>query len=378
MLADSWFIAKKETKYLLRGWEALLWMFAMPILFFWFIGTVTGGMGGGQTAAVIALRAPEESGFLTEQLVKRLEENEYRVLQPETEEDFAASRRRLTIPENFTASVIQGEQVNLEFAQREAGLGQDYDTIKVGRAVYTVLADLLAVKEMGKEPSPEAFRDLAEMPRALSLEVRPAGERKRIPTGFEQAIPGIMVMFTLFVLLTSGGVLLVIERKQGLLRRLASTPIARGSIVLGKWSGRMAIGMIQISFAMIAGTLIFDMDWGPDLPMILLVMLGWGGLCASLGLLLGNLARTEGQAVGIGVLASNILAALGGCWWPIEITPGWMQSFARILPTGWAMDALHRLISFQSGAESAIPHLLVICAAALVFGWLGARRFRFQ
>jgi ABC-type multidrug transport system permease subunit len=231
---------------------------------------------------------------------------------------------------------------------------------------------------MGIEPSPEAFQELADMPRALSLQVQPAGERKKIPSGFEQAIPGIMVMFTLIVLLTSGTVLLVIERRQGLLRRLASTPISRGSIILGKWGGRMAIGLVQISFAMIAGTLIFGMDWGPDLGMILLVMLGWGGLCASLGLLLGNLARTEGQAVAIGVLASNVLAALGGCWWPIEITPSWMQTFAKLLPTGWAMDALHKLISFQSGPASAIPHCLVICAAALVFGWLGARRFRFQ
>jgi hypothetical protein len=23
-----------------------------------------------------------------------------------------------------------------------------------------------------------------------------------------------------------------------------------------------------------------------------------------------------------------ILAALGGCWWPIEITPPWMQSLS--------------------------------------------------
>jgi ABC-type multidrug transport system permease subunit len=216
------------------------------------------------------------------------------------------------------------------------------------------------------------------MPRALTLEVAPAGERQEIPTGFEQAIPGTMVMFTMFMLLTTGAVTLVIERRQGLLRRLASTPIDRGGIVLGKWGGRMALGLVQIAFAMLAGTVLFGMDWGPDLPIIFAVLTGWAALCASLGLLLGNLASTEGQAIGIGVLTANVLAALGGCWWPIEITPGWMQTFSKFLPTGWAMDAMHRLVSFQSGPASVLPHLAALAALALIAGWVGARRFRFQ
>ena len=48
------------------------------------------------------------------------------------------------------------------------------------------------------------------------------------PIGFSQAVPGTMVMFTMLVLLTSGAVTLVVERDQGLLRRLASAPISRG------------------------------------------------------------------------------------------------------------------------------------------------------
>lgn len=187
-----------------------------------------------------------------------------------------------------------------------------------------------------------------------------------------------MVMFTLIVLLTSGTVTLVVDRRLGVTRRLASTPIPLGAIVLGKWCGRLALGFVQIAFAMFAGTLLFGMKWGPALPMIVLVLVGWGGLCASLALLLGSIVHTEGQAVAIGVLASNVLAALGGCWWPIEITPGWMQALARFLPTGWAMDAMHKLVSFQSGAASALPHVAVLFAAAFAVGCLASRRFRFQ
>ena len=180
------------------------------------------------------------------------------------------------------------------------------------------------------------------------------------------------------MLLTSGASALVQERNEGLLRRLASTPISRGELVMGKWIGKMILGTVQIAFAMLVGTLLFTFDWGPSLPMIVLVMLGWGALCASLGLLLGTLARTEAQATGVGVLASCVLAALGGCWWPIEITPDWAQRLQDFVPTGWAMDALHGLVSFRAGAATALPHVALLVATAWLVGVVAARRFRYE
>ncbi|MGD0776595.1 MAG: hypothetical protein ABSC05_27585 [Candidatus Solibacter sp.] len=44
------------------------------------------------------------------------------------------------------------------------------------------------------------------------------------------------------------------------------------------------------------------------------------------------------------MIAANLLAAMGGCWWPIEVTPPWMQHAALLLPTGWAMDGLLNLL----------------------------------
>jgi ABC-type multidrug transport system permease subunit len=112
--------------------------------------------------------------------------------------------------------------------------------------------------------------------------------------------------------------------------------------------------------------------------MIALVMFSWASFNASLGILLGNFARSRAQMVGIGVLSTNVLAGLGGCWWPIEITPDWMQTLARFLPTGWAMDGLHKLISFGYGAPAAIPHVLGLIAAAFVVGVFAVRTFRYQ
>ena len=381
MLRNAIFIAAKDLKYTLRAREAIVWVFLMPIVFFYFIGTITGGnrgRSGPDHKDPIAIWADTTSGFMLDQLRKRLEGQNYRVIRADSLAQFERYSRRITVPASFTDSVLAGVPATLLFENGSSGLNQSYHSVRTRRAVYTVVADLAVLGVSGKTPTPSDFARLDTIPHALKLEVKPAGERKQIPSGFQQAIPGIMVMFTLLVMATTGAILLVIERRQGLLRRLAYTPISRLSIVLGKWGGKWGVGIIQVAFAMTAGTVLFHMDWGPDLPMVIAVMLVYAALMAALGITLGSLARTEGQAIGIGVVATNVLAALGGCWWPIEITPHWMQKLQLFLPTGWAMDALHKLVSFGAGPISVVPHLAGMLVGTVLMIAVARRVFRFE
>ncbi|HUP02205.1 MAG TPA: ABC transporter permease, partial [Gemmatimonadota bacterium] len=287
--------------------------------------------------------------------------------------------RRLVLPAGFTDSLTAGREVTVRLA-REGALdpAARWDQIRVGRAVYGMLADAALAARAGGTVDAASIARERERPRLYTLDVKPAGRLVEAPVGFQQAVPGTMVMFTLLVLLTSGAVLLVIERIEGLLRRVASAPLPREGVVAGKWASRLALGIVQIGFAMALGTLLFDVEWGPDLPMVALVLLAWASFAAGLAILAGNLVRTEGQAIAIGVFSANLLAALGGCWWPIEITPEWAQKVALALPTGWTMDALHRLMNFQAGALSAVPHVIALATATLVVGWAAARTFRFD
>lgn len=384
MLTKAAFIARADLAFMLRQRETLLWVFVMPAIFFYFIGTVTGGMSGPSDARPdpIALRAPARGGFVVDELVRRLEEQGYEVRRPEGDA-FDRFARRLTIPApashaSVTDAVLAGEQLTVTFDRRGDALDADFDRFRVSRAVYAVVADLAVLKREGQPITPEAFHRLAAMPRQMTLSVRPAGRRVEPPSGFSQAVPGTMVMFTMLVLLTSGAILLVVEREHGLLRRLACAPISRGSIVLGKWTARMALAIVQIAFAMLIGRVLFQVDWGPTLPMVVLVLVAWAAFNASLALLLGTMARTQAQMAGIGVVTTMALAALGGCWWPIEIAPAWMQSLSLALPTGWTMDAMHRLVSFGDPASAALPHVAALSSSAIAAGWGAARWFRYQ
>ena len=380
MIREARFIARKDLRYMLGRRETLIWTFVMPILFFYFIGTVTGGFGrstAGKDKIALLVEAGQ-AGFLMDQLTRRLEDEAFEVVVLEDAVEFAGYRRRLIVPELLTGKVLAGEQVRIRMVGHSESLTGDFDRIRVAKAVYSVLADLVVTGEGGLQPSPEAFAELNMRPRNLRLDVTPAGERKVIPSGFAQAIPGNMVMFTMLVLLTSGTVLFVLERKEGLLRRVASAPISRSSVVLGKWAARLVLALVQIGFALAVGTFLFHMEWGEHFPAVCALLAAWAAFNATLSILMGSLARSQSQAAGIGVVLSMGLGALGGCWWPIEVVPGWMQKLALYIPSGWAMNGMHKLISFGAPPAAVVLNIAALLAGTLVLGILATKYFRYE
>ena len=375
---DAWFLAWNGVRMQLRTRETIVWTFVMPLVFMYFIGSVTGhSFGPGDVRAPLAISAAPDSGFLADALGDRLAALDYRVERPASRQQFLQYSRRIEIPAGFTESVLAGRPVKIRFENTGESVNADYDQVRIARAAYGLLADLAAASRGSGAVSAQGLAALAAEPRTLILDVRSAGKRRLAPNGFDQAVPGIMVMFILLVMFTSGAVTLTVERRQGLLRRLASAPMSRGAVVLGRWGSRMALGAIQTAFAMAAGTLLFHIHWGRNLPMVVLILLAYGALATSLGMLLGNFGRNEGQVIGLGVLLTNLFAGLGGCWWPIEITPLWAQKAALLLPTGWTMDAMHKLVSFGASPAAVLPQLAASVAGAIVASWILARSFRF-
>jgi len=117
MMRDALFIVQKDLHYLLRRRETLLWTFVMPIIFFYFIGTVTGGFGGRSgEAEPISVIVPANAGFVADELITRLEQRNFHVV------NTPGFFREIDIPENFTATVLAGKPVKIEFARHGEGL----------------------------------------------------------------------------------------------------------------------------------------------------------------------------------------------------------------------------------------------------------------
>jgi len=373
------FLTWKDFWYLIREPETLFWMFIMPFVFFFFIGSMTGGFGGGGSQEEYLGSWSPDAGILVPAIEARLTDLGYTVVDIDTLENMERFSRQIYFPSAFSDSVLAGHQATVTFKRTdESILGGQYDDIRIQRALYETLADIVLIDRDGVAFTTESFDARRQQPTLIGLKVEQAGNQREPPVGFQQAVPGVMVMFVLIILLTGGSYMLITERQEGHLRRLAAAPVEKIDVFAAKGLSRLGMGIIQIGVGLSAGAFVFKVDWGPHIGALLFILVLWGAVAAALGVIAASLAKTVSQAIGLGMLLANLIAALGGCWWPIEVTPTWMQKLAWLFPTGWVMDAIHRLTSFGDPPSAIIPHAILLTAAIIILLFVGRRVFRFD
>src|SRR5258708_7023205 len=98
-LRNALYLARADFRHLFRRWETWLWAFVLPIVFFYFIGTITASLTDDLTRKdPIAILLPENAGFLGEQLALRLENLGYRTAVVKTREEISGYRSSVIVP----------------------------------------------------------------------------------------------------------------------------------------------------------------------------------------------------------------------------------------------------------------------------------------
>jgi len=365
---------------------AVLWMFVLPVVFAAFFGMVMGG-GSGSADARAELAVVDLDGSLVAQtLVASLESEgvSVSVLTPDersTKEDLV---RTLVIPAGFGRGVLAGTRQTLRL-EKEPGTSAEAALVvqaRIIRASARVLGRLLAAeREVGDDTaiSVQDFAAVEVPPDLVSVDTRVAGRATVVPDGFAQSIPGMTVMFVMLVALTYGGASVSAERASGKLRRLVTAPVLIREIIAGKIAGRLVIAALQITVLVTVGVVAgraFGLFIGDHPFQMWLVLLLFALAVAPLGVAFGGWFADPDRAASVGVIATMVMAALGGCWWPLEVVSPTLQRVALALPTGWAMRALHGIISFGKDLGGSVPSLLALAAFAAAFSLLAARSLR--
>ena len=369
-------LGHNDLRLFLRNRASFAWLFVMPLVFVYFMGFANRGPGSPSNPRPTVVVENADTGFLGGSFLEILGDQGLNVVEPARAGN---AKRGIRIPAGFTDAVLAGKQAKLEF---EKVLGSDVAAaalveIRVLRAVIALDSHLLehATGSGGSPPTAEALRAIRAREDPVRLEASFAG-RKPIPTGFSFSLPGVLVMYLMMNLLIFGATSVAGERRNGVLKRTAIHPVSRGQLVAGKLYGLMLLAGVQIVFLLLCGVLLFHVPIGDRLGGILVVLLVYAWVAASLGLFVGVVVRAEDKVVGLCVLSSMVMAALGGCWWPLEVVPESVRFIAHFFPTAWALDALHQLISFGAGLESAAKELGVLGLFGLAANAAAVRWFR--
>ena len=188
-------------------------------------------------------------------------------------------------------------------------------------------------------------------------------------------LPGYLTMFVFFTA-AMGAEALARERQTHTLERLMANGVRRESLIVGKFLAGALIGVVQVAVMWIVGALAFNVDLGASPTAVIVISLLMVVASAAFAVLLASFVSNVRTASAAGVLTSLVLAPIGGSWWPLFITPQFMQSLARLTPHGWANDGLNRLM--LSGAEftDVLPSMAALVVFAAAFLALALWRFR--
>ncbi|MFQ5749869.1 MAG: ABC transporter permease [Planctomycetota bacterium] len=198
---------------------------------------------------------------------------------------------------------------------------------------------------------------LDEMVPLETEDLTPPDRPRQVAFQLAQAVSGVTVMMLMFGLMATSSMLLK-EREEGTLLRLLVSPVSRVSVLWGKFLFSAVIGMLQLVVLFAFGEVLFHIQALRDPVTLLILCFTWVAAATSFGMLISAWARTPKQAEGLSTLLILVMAALGGCWFPVQIMDlplvGRIATHATL--TWWAMSGFQGM--FWDGLSWTHPRLL--------------------
>ena len=370
-------IGHNDLRLFLKSRTSYIWLFAMPLTFVIGIGAVFRGPGDPSNRFPPVIIENRDTGYLGGFFVALVKAQGLWQVDPAKGEK---ADRGIRIPADFTARLQAKQDANVEFFSVQGSSSADALLVEARtvRALITLNSHLLeaaAGTATRAFPTEEALQAVRAKPDPVALDAKFAG-RQPVPSGFNFSLPGNLVNFLMMNLLIFGGATVAATRRNGVLRRLMTLPVRRGELVAGQIYGLWLLGAVQIVFFLVVGRFVLHVNLGANLPAVALVLLVFAWVAAAMGILVGSLIDAPDRVAGVCVLASLLMAAIGGCWFPMEVAPDWVKMLGHCVPTGWALDGLHRVISFGRGFEAVGMPLLALAGFGVAATVAAARWFR--
>ncbi len=402
MFSRIFTIAAQYWRTTLLSRNVLIFALAMPLIFTFVLGSV---LARGDEPERWPLAVVDQDGSrLSTALAERLQASRELDLDQSLNQATAIARTEdddlvaaLIIPAGFGAAVEAGGETRLELVTSATQLRPAQSVEQAVSAAVSELTGVVQSAEIASSAASKLGLDASEgedfyaealdraqaawsgqLPVVVAVEaVTRLASANEIPSGMAQSSPGMLVTFALVFLLNGAGVI-ILERSQGTLRRLLVMPMRKGVILSGKLVGIFVAGLLQAAILILAGQFLFGVNWGQSPVALVLMVLATTFAITSMGMMIAGVARTFAQAAALSNILMYSIAAIGGAWWPIEITPSWMQQIARATPTFWAMQGYNDIITRGLGAVAVLPEVAILLGFGIAFLTMGIWRFRYE
>ena len=255
------------------------------------------------------------------------------------------------IPNNFTETIINNETVKLTIKiipdiVAEGAIG----------SITKQIVDLLIINRTGGTPSEiniERFTNTVQI------------------TVFDVMAPGFIIAGVL-VCISQLASHFAEEKETGTLKRLSTTPVARGNILLSGLLSQLIVITIQV-ILLIVLLMLFGAYFAPGVNFMALILIPllFSFTCLGLGLLLASFTKTQSSAGGLAWFIILPLQFLGGVFFEMD------NPISRYIPSSYAVHAMRLIMVSGVTTWDAIgTDVLVLLGFGIISTLLGILLFR--
>jgi len=155
-------------------------------------------------------------------------------------------------------------------------------------------------------------------------------------------------------------------RKDGILRKLLTTPITRSEWILAKMLFMLFLAFISTSVAIGVGVLAFGIKVNINLLTIVIVI-ATSFLFSGIGMIIGRFVKEEETADMAAGAISFPMMFLAGTFFAVESMPAIIQIIARALPLFYVNEGLRNAMIYMNQTEALINGGIVLIFAAIFF-----------
>ena len=187
-------------------------------------------------------------------------------------------------------------------------------------------------------------------------------------------VPGVLALSVMATAMVSLGIATGFERRYGVLKRLGSTPLSRGGLLVAKTA---TVLVLEVDPVRARRRRRRRARLGParpaSFPRSRCCLLGTVAF-AGIGMLMAGTLRAEAN-----LAASNalflVLLFLGGMAYPLDKLPGALEAIAKLLPAAALSETVRAVLTAEAFP---IGELVVLVVWAVAAPLLAARFFRWE
>jgi ABC-2 type transport system permease protein len=183
----------------------------------------------------------------------------------------------------------------------------------------------------------------------------------------DNIVPGLIGTILTMTLVMMTAIAMTKERERGTLESLLATTARPVEVMLGKIAPYVVIGYLQVAVILVAAKLLFDVPFEGSLFTLSAALVVFIVCNLALGFTFSTLAKSQVQAMQMGMFYFLPSLLLSGFLFPFRGMPGWAQALGSVLPLTHALR-ITRGVMLKGNGWAAIwpdiwPMLLFMVAA---------------